>query len=529
MLNRQLCDIPGVVYRIILVFFICCIWVPAAAEETAEDRPLSRGKNKGIFPLEIRNTGFDDPDANDKGILSSTPAELPLKKEDRRDEEVMEDSAEKVHPDEEMPKREENPGLASFLPPGNLVHLPAHGRNPYIILVEKKTQMLRVYQADNPVEMVYETSCSTGKNSGAKQKSGDAKTPVGVYFFENKHKKKELSDIYGVLAFPTDYPNVVDICQGKTGSAIWLHGTNKKLEPNDSNGCVALENQDLLQVADYITLNRTPFVIVEETSPPLKHKDRETELKRFLDMWKWALESGSYHDYLSFYSPGYLPDLRFWPMWQKLRHQKMEKEKTGRPAVRLSDFMILEASGVFVACFEMHLEGQGKNIFAGFRKLFIQDSESGFAIIGDAYQPPVFEKKTLPLPHHPLIAAANMLQKEKHPEIKVEDIEKMVKTWLSAWSSGDMEAYGRFYTDDFMAMGMNKDAWISHKERLSRKYEYIRITHKNLRIDNNGKKPAVSFIQNYESSGYKARGMKKLILKQENGKWKIYRELWKKI
>ena len=108
------------------------------------------------------------------------------------------------------------------------------------ILVEKKSQTLFLYSAkEGHLLLEFQAACSTGEVFGRKQKSGDRKTPEGIYFLLDEYKDKYLSPIYGKKAFPTDYPNLLDKKAGRNGSAIWIHGTNKKLKPMDSNGCVA--------------------------------------------------------------------------------------------------------------------------------------------------------------------------------------------------------------------------------------------------------------------------------------------------
>jgi len=76
---------------------------------------------------------------------------------------------------------------------------------------------------------------------------------------------------------------------------------------------------------------------------------------------------------------------------------------------------------------------------------------------------------------------------------------------------------------------MNKNSWLKHKDRLNRKYDQINVTMKNLTIRKIRNQYVASFIQRYESSGHNAIGKKELILKKEEGQWKIYRETWKKI
>ena len=86
------------------------------------------------------------------------------------------------------------------------------------------------------------------KQPGQKLLMEIKKTPEGIYFLENEYDDRYLAPIYGKKAFTTDYPNYLDKKAGKNGSAIWIHGTNKQLKPRDSNGCVAMNNKDILEL-----------------------------------------------------------------------------------------------------------------------------------------------------------------------------------------------------------------------------------------------------------------------------------------
>ena len=71
---------------------------------------------------------------------------------------------------------------------------------------------------------------------------------------------RDLPDLYGIGAFPLNYPNELDQHQGKTGYGIWLHGTDKSYysrPPLDSEGCVVLTNLDLDAVKPYIKIGVT--------------------------------------------------------------------------------------------------------------------------------------------------------------------------------------------------------------------------------------------------------------------------------
>jgi murein L,D-transpeptidase YafK len=391
----------------------------------------------------------------------------------------------------------------------------------YIVVVEKDTQQLFLYANDGTLRQVYQMNCSTGKVRGAKEVSGDLKTPEGVYFFVKEFEDKELAPIYGTRAFPMDYPNLLDRIAGLTGDSIWLHGTNKPLKERDSSGCVALENANLDDIAKYITLNRTPIIIVKKLSyqdTPEAKAEIKTSVLRVLSEWKDAVEKGTYHNYLSFYDPEYLPNISWWPEWIKIRRKIQALPDSF--SVNLKKILIVRYNEIYVVLCDQVISFAGRDIPAGTRKFYL--TKALLKIIGEEY---------LGLPSslegdEPLIIASRNL---KHKDDAEDDIAAMVDNWLKAWSSKDITAYGSFYARDFRSGSMDLDAWLKHKERLNQKYSYIRVSKENMVIQNTKERCIVSFVQTYESDAYKAVGTKQLILKRENGQWKIYRETWKKM
>ncbi len=131
----------------------------------------------------------------------------------------------------------------------------------YLILVEKDLQRLRVLEYDTDIRVVAEYPSATGENFGIKEISGDSKTPEGVYFITQIFKDDEIT-IFGDKAFHLDYPNFFDLEAGRNGDGIYIHGTNKDLELNSTNGCVTLANDDLDNLEKYLTQVVTPVVIV---------------------------------------------------------------------------------------------------------------------------------------------------------------------------------------------------------------------------------------------------------------------------
>lgn len=430
------------------------------------------------------------------------------------------------------------PGIEEQKIPDVLVLMDSENGPRYAIVVEKDSQQLFVYSHSEKdgFSEVYRFECSTGKSAGPKTVSGDGKTPEGVYFFIKSHEKKELSPIYGIMAFPTDYPNALDKTEGRTGNAIWLHGTNKPLVPRDSNGCVVLDDKNLLKVAELIELKRTPIIITAGLSyGPARERERESILN-IVENWNKAVERGTYHDYLRPYDSDYLPDISWWPEWNRTRK---EMEVFGSPPLlNVKNISIFRHKNGFLALFDQYMEMEDSNRtqWIGSMKFFLEENENGMSVMGEEYLS-LPEYPTDAITGNPILSAYGILEKElvakaeiaKAEEIRESDVAEMVDGWLKSWSSKDMDSYKEYYSKKFRSNNMNLRAWIRHKAKLNKKYEYIRVSRKDMSIKKDDRKITVSFVQNYESPSFKAVGKKQLILKQESGKWKIYREIWEKM
>jgi hypothetical protein len=133
----------------------------------------------------------------------------------------------------------------------------------YLILIEKNLQRLRVLEFSNELRVVAEYPCATGEKLGIKEIRGDSKTPEGIYFITQIFRDNKIT-IFGDRAFHLDYPNFFDREAGRNGDGIFIHGTNKTLQPNSTNGCITLTNYHLDDLERYINQLATPVVIVPE-------------------------------------------------------------------------------------------------------------------------------------------------------------------------------------------------------------------------------------------------------------------------
>ena len=148
---------------------------------------------------------------------------------------------------------------------------------------------------------------SIGLNGAGKERAWDRKTPLGVYFITERLDTRNLDDKYGVAAFPLDYPNAWDRQMHRTGSGIWLHGVdhnNPDRPPLDTDGCLALPNDEILLLAEVLKPQVTPVIVAREvvwaTAEELESTRQEFRLA--LEIWKDSLASGDLKTYLALYA-----------------------------------------------------------------------------------------------------------------------------------------------------------------------------------------------------------------------------------
>jgi hypothetical protein len=152
------------------------------------------------------------------------------------------------------------PGLV----PSNFVAL-APGVK-HAILVDTSLSRLYLFRqaANGALQLEANYYITQGKLGADKQKAGDMRTPLGIYFITREVGRRWLNAIYGAGAMPLNYPNAWDRLLGRTGGGIWLHGVppvSYARTPLDSDGCVVLSNPDIESLMARIEPGATPVVI----------------------------------------------------------------------------------------------------------------------------------------------------------------------------------------------------------------------------------------------------------------------------
>jgi murein L,D-transpeptidase YafK len=180
--------------------------------------------------------------------------------------------------------------------PAELIELRDDQR--YVILVDTTRSRLFLYENAFPQpRLVTDFYISQGKQGAVKEREGDKRTPIGIYTITELLPKEKLTDFYGPIALPIDYPNAWDKRLGKTGYGIWLHGmpsTYVSRPPKASDGCVVLANQDLLALKKFVDIGNTQVLISERLDfvPLGVWQSHRKAALNMLEDWKNDLEKG---------------------------------------------------------------------------------------------------------------------------------------------------------------------------------------------------------------------------------------------
>ena len=190
-----------------------------------------------------------------------------------------------------------------------------------VVVADVATARLYLFNNRNGrPELLADYYMTSGRGGALKQREGDLKTPLGVYFVTQRLDPKGLPDLYGAGAFPVNYPNEWDLRLGRTGHGIWLHGVPSATysrPPLATEGCLAVPNPDLQAMWNLMEKGHTPVIMADglDWISRDEMQQRRDTFRSALERWRKDWESRDSHRYARNYSEAFRNGRRNQAAW----------------------------------------------------------------------------------------------------------------------------------------------------------------------------------------------------------------------
>ena len=273
--------------------------------------------------------------------------------------------------------------------PSWLLRLPE--TTPTVFIAETSASAFyRFDRSERGVVKARQDYMSIGLAGVRKEREGDRRTPVGVYFVTEQLDTTRLHEKYGRMAFPLDYPNAWDRRLGRTGNGIWVHGVeaNSGVRPQrDTDGCIALPNNVLSELEPAFLPNITPVLIATrmEWSDQAVIDERRSALEAAVALWGESLQRGDMYSWLSLYDDSFEHLGMDKVAWSTFSVETLGRREIS--AVEISDLMLLGdpgEQGLYLSRFRLEVSEKGGRKVVSMRRMHWRRSESGaFRIVAE--------------------------------------------------------------------------------------------------------------------------------------------------
>jgi len=254
----------------------------------------------------------------------------------------------------------------------------------YVMICQKNLKDIILYDTKNQ-QNIFSSNVFVGKSNGDKQKEGDMKTPLGAY--DLTKRITQLDQFYGPVALTTNYPNIYDKSQGKTGSGIWIHGLPKHGDRDDfTKGCIALDNTKIKKLDNSININNSVLVISERKLDIVSKKDISIVMSNIFE-WKNAWKNSDIKHYLNFYDKKFKRS-NGQNLVKFIKHKKRVFERKEKKTIKFSNINIIpypndENKKIFKVVMDEYYKTKNYK-FNGKKELYIEISNDKFKILTES-------------------------------------------------------------------------------------------------------------------------------------------------
>lgn len=264
--------------------------------------------------------------------------------------------------------------------PTNLLQL--SGKQRHAVVVDMQRNRLYLFeQRQQQTFLVADLYAGIGSKGIGKQIEGDRKTPIGVYFVTQQLADNELDELYGIGAYPVNYPNALDRARNRTGNGIWIHGVPRSTwtrAPLSSRGCVTIANRDFERLMGRVEAGTTPVIFADQLSwvEPQQLQQEQDELLLAIQQWTEDWQSLRTAKYLSHYSENFIGQEKDFATWKEHKYRVNERKEWIK--VSLQDISLFKDPTEDVVVASFYQDYQSNNYRSqGYKRQYWQRQTDG--------------------------------------------------------------------------------------------------------------------------------------------------------
>ena len=191
--------------------------------------------------------------------------------------------------------------------PAELLLLPPSMRTAMVVDVSRS----RLYLLGNGpggLRLLRDYYVSVGLHGADKRTDGDQRTPLGVYWITNQFAAHQIHARFGLGAMGINYPNAWDRNLGRSGRGLFVHGVPASILarlPYATDGCIALANDDLLELAATTAPGQTPVLIARQLNwvAPQSATQAGASFRAAYESWDQARQAGDQAQVIRWHDP----------------------------------------------------------------------------------------------------------------------------------------------------------------------------------------------------------------------------------
>lgn len=272
---------------------------------------------------------------------------------------------------------------------------------------------------------------------------------------------------------------------------------------------------------------KSPISKIVEPGQKIAPLSQEAAVMERLNGWARAWEDRNLDAYLSYYAEKFIPSYSMskdeWLKQRSYRIRTPEKIKVVLKNIRITISGDKAVAQVQVPQSALADFGQEYDNSLGYKDEVRKELQ--FELIEGSWQ--IVRESVVDCVNGPCEWQVKKLGASVIPVMPATtDVSAALNLWKNAWERHDYDAYIAMYSENFTSQKFpDRQAWLQDRKAKLEKTDKLKLSLKDVRIEENADKAIVRFKQTYQTDSYSLKADKELHMQKTDGNWRIVQEV----